>query len=65
MIAAIKIDVSKAREILMLMAGSPEHANFIQSMTEDEIKNQVIKHIKCFGVTEVKCNIVRRPKNES
>lgn len=65
MIAAIKIDVSKAREILMLMAGSPEHANLIESMPEEEIKKQVIKHIRCFGVTEVKCNIVRRPKNEN
>ena len=50
----IDIDTFNARRMLIISAGSIEQANLYEHMTETEIKDEVLKHIKCWGIKEVR-----------
>jgi len=50
----VDIDIEKARTILETCAGSYEEMQQVSSMNDEQIKNLVVKHIKCWAVTEVK-----------
>jgi len=54
MIVKINIDIENARKALETCAGSYEEMKLIQGMNDEEIKNLVIKHCKCWSITEVK-----------
>ena len=49
----IDIDIYNAKRTLIISAGSIEQENRYKYMTEMEIKDEVLKHIKCWGITEV------------
>ena len=54
MIVQIDINIEVARKVLETCAGSLEEMNQIQGMDDEGIKDLVLKHSKCWGVTEVK-----------
>ena len=54
MIVQINIDIDGARKTLETCAGSLQEMQLIQGMSDDEIKNLVLKHSKCWGISEVK-----------
>lgn len=53
-IVQINIDIDGARKTLETCAGSLQEMQLIQGMSDDEIKNLVLKHSKCWGISEVK-----------
>ena len=50
----IDIDINNARKVLKLSCGSVEKEKVIGMMSDEMIKNEVLRHIKCYGITEVK-----------
>ena len=50
--AVIDINIEHARMSLLVSAGSFEQSQLIEKMSDEEVKNQVIKHIYCWGITE-------------
>lgn len=50
----INIDTFNAKHMLIISAGSIEQADRYEHMTETEIKDEVLKHIKCWGIKEVR-----------
>lgn len=50
----IDINIEAARSSLYISAGSMEEAAIIDNMTEEEVKDKVLKHCKCWGITEAK-----------
>lgn len=50
----IDINIANARSALYISAGSLEQATVIATMKDEEVKDAVIKHCKCWGITEVK-----------
>lgn len=50
----IAINVENARKVLVNSSGSVKEAEIIEAMTSDEIKDEVLKHCKCWAITEVK-----------
>lgn len=50
--AVIDINIENARRSLLISAGSFEQAQLIKKMSDEEVKNQVMKHIYCWGITE-------------
>lgn len=50
--AVIDINIENARRSLLISAGSFEQSQLIEKMSDEEIKNQVMKHIYCWGITE-------------
>lgn len=54
MIVQIDINIEVARKVLETCAGSLQEMQLIQGMSDEEIKNLVLKHSKCWGISEVK-----------
>lgn len=54
MIVTINIDIENARKTLEVASGSLEQAQLIRAMTDEEIKDEVLKHCKCLSMKEVK-----------
>ena len=50
--AVIDINIENARRSLLISAGSYEQAQLIEKMSDEEVKDQVMKHIYCWGITE-------------
>ena len=50
----IDIDINNARSVLYISSGSFEQSEIIKNMTDEEIKDEVLKHCKCWGISEVK-----------
>lgn len=50
----VDIDIEKARKALTLSAGSIEEAKIYENCTDEEIKDKVLSHCKCWGMTEYK-----------
>ena len=48
----VNIDIENARKALKLSAGSLEEANVYENYTDEEIKDKVLSHCKCWGITE-------------
>ena len=48
----IEINIENARKALMLSAGSMEEAKLYENYTDEEIKDKVLSHCKCWGITE-------------
>lgn len=50
----ISIDIPNARKVLALSSGSPkEYNDFLYNLSDVQIKDCIVKHIKCWGITEV------------
>ena len=49
----IDIDIENARSVLYISSGSFEQSELIKNMTDEEVKNAVIKHCRCWGISEV------------
>lgn len=56
MITTIEINIENARKALMLSAGSMEEAKLYENYMDEEIKDKVLNHCKCWGITE--CEVV-------
>jgi len=54
MIVTVNIDIENARKVLVVASGSFEQAQLIEAMTDEEIKDEVLKHCKCWCMKEVK-----------
>lgn len=54
MITTVSIDIEKARKALILSAGSVEEAKIYENYTDEEIKDKVLQHCKCWAITECK-----------
>jgi len=54
MIVTVNIDIDNARKTLVVASGSMEQARAIEGMTDEEIKDEVLKHCKCWSMKEVK-----------
>ena len=54
MIIQININIEHARKALETCAGSIEEMQQIQGMDDEGIKDLVLKHTKCWGISEVK-----------
>ena len=54
MILTIDINIEAARKVLETCSGSVQEMNQIQGMDDEGIKDLVIKHSKCWGISEVK-----------
>lgn len=54
MIVTVNIDIENARKTLEVASGSLEQAQLIRAMTDEEIKDEVLKHCKCWSMKEVK-----------
>ena len=54
MIVTVNIDIENARKTLEVASGSLEQAQLIMAMTDEEIKDEVLKHCKCWSMKEVK-----------
>lgn len=52
--AVIDINIEHARMSLLVSAGSFEQSQLIEKMSDEEVKNLVIKHCRCWGISEVK-----------
>lgn len=52
--AVIDINIDNARMSLIVASGSYERAEQIEHMSDEEIKDLVIKHCLCWGISEVK-----------
>lgn len=52
--ATININTEAARNVLYMAAGSYEESEIIKNMSDEEIKNKVLQHCKCWGISEVK-----------
>ena len=50
----IDINIDNARMSLIVASGSYERAEQIEHMSDEEIKDLVIKHCLCWGISEVK-----------
>lgn len=50
----VDIDIENARKALTLSAGSIEEAKLYENYTDEEIKDKVLSHCKCWGITEYK-----------
>lgn len=50
----VDIDIENARKALKLSAGSVEEAKLYENYTDEEIKDKVLSHCKCWGMTEYK-----------
>ena len=50
----IDINIDNARMTLIVASGSYERAKQIENMSDEEIKDLVIKHCLCWGISEVK-----------
>lgn len=49
-VISITINIENARKTLELSSGSFEQAMILRDMTDDEIIDKVISHMKCYGV---------------
>ena len=49
-VISITINIENARKTLELSSGSFEQAMMLRDMTDDEIIDKVISHMKCYGV---------------
>lgn len=49
MITTVNIDIEKARKVLTISAGSIEEAKIYENYTDEEIKDNVLSHCKCWG----------------
>lgn len=50
----IELDIPNARKVLALSSGSPEECeNYLHKMSDIEIKDTIIRHIKCWAIKEV------------
>jgi len=54
MTVSINIDIENARKALKLSAGSLEETKVYENYTDEEIKDKVISHCRCWGITESK-----------
>lgn len=52
MITTVNIDIEKTRKALTISAGSMEEAKIYENYSDEEIKDKVISHCKCWGITE-------------
>lgn len=52
MLVTVNIDIEKARKALKLSATSMEEAKVYENYSDEEIKDKVISHCKCWGITE-------------
>ena len=50
----VAIDIKFARKVLVMSSGSKQEAEIIEAMNDVEIKDEVLKHCKCWAITEVK-----------
>lgn len=50
----INIDIETAKSALTISAGNYEQYQNIMGMDDEEIKDSVMKHVKCWGISEVK-----------
>ena len=50
----MRVNVDIARKALKLSAGSVEEAKLYENYTDEEIKDKVLSHCKCWGMTEYK-----------
>ncbi len=53
MIVQINIDIENARKTLEVCACSLEEYQMVRSMTDTEIKDLVLQHCKCWGISEI------------
>ena len=54
MIVTIEINIETAKSALEMSAGSYEQYQQISKMSDEEVKDAVLKHCKCWGISEVK-----------
>lgn len=52
MITTVNIDIENARKALKISAGSLEEAKIYENYSDEEIKDKVLSHCKCWGITE-------------
>ena len=52
MIATIEINIENARKALIISAGSMQEAKMYENFSDEEIKDKVLNHCKCWGITE-------------
>lgn len=48
------INIENARSVLYISSGSFEQSEIIKNMTDEEVKNKVLEHCRCWGISEVK-----------
>lgn len=48
----VNIDLESARKALLVSAGSLEHEKILSNLSDEEVKNQILKHIQCWGISE-------------
>lgn len=53
MVVQINIDIENARKTLEVCSGSLEEYQKIRGMTDTEIKDFVLQHCKCWGISEI------------
>ena len=53
----IDIDIEQARKVLELTANGFEEMQIYENMPDGCIKKLVLKHIKCWAITEVDSNL--------
>lgn len=53
MIVQINIDIENARKTLEVRTCSLEEYQMVRSMTDTEIKDFVLQHCKCWGISEI------------
>lgn len=54
MIVTIDINIENARKTLVVSAGSLEEMKQIEALDDEGVKDLVIKHCKCWSISEVK-----------
>ena len=54
MTTTIEINIENARKALILSSGSVEEAKLYENYTDEEIKDKVLQHCKCWAITECK-----------
>ena len=54
MVVTINIDIETAKSALTISAGSYEQYQQISNMTDEEVKDAVLNHTKCWGISEVR-----------
>lgn len=54
MILTININIENARKTLIMSAGSLEEANIYKNMSDEEVKDKVLQHCRCWSIEEIK-----------
>lgn len=48
----ININIKMARKVLYISSGSYEESEIITNMSDEEVRDAVLKHCKCWGISK-------------